>query len=44
MENNIRMDLGEIGWEDVDWIRLAQDRGQWPSLVNTVMTSISNKR
>jgi hypothetical protein len=23
-EDNIRMDLGEIGWEDVDWLHLAQ--------------------
>jgi hypothetical protein len=23
---NIKMDLREIGWEDVDWIHLAQDR------------------
>jgi hypothetical protein len=26
--DNIRMDLREIGWEDVDWIHLAQDRDQ----------------
>jgi hypothetical protein len=25
-EDNIRMDIGEIGWEGVDWIHLAQDR------------------
>jgi hypothetical protein len=25
-EDNIRMDLREMGWEDVDWIHLAQDR------------------
>jgi hypothetical protein len=25
--DNIRMDLGEVGWGDVDWIGLAQDRG-----------------
>jgi hypothetical protein len=24
--DNIRMDLGEMGWDDVDWIGLAQDR------------------
>jgi hypothetical protein len=30
-ENNIRMDLTEIRWEDVDWIHLAQGRDQcWP--------------
>jgi hypothetical protein len=25
----IRMDLGEVGWGDVDWIGLAQDRNRW---------------
>jgi hypothetical protein len=36
-EDNIKMDLREIGFEDVDWIQLAQDRGRWQALVNTVM-------
>jgi hypothetical protein len=36
-EDNIRMDLREIGWKRVDWIHLAQDRDQWRALVNTVM-------
>jgi hypothetical protein len=27
-DDNIRMDLREIGWESVDWIHLAQDRDQ----------------
>jgi hypothetical protein len=31
------MDLGEIGWDGVDWIELAQDRDQWRALVNMVM-------
>jgi hypothetical protein len=31
------MDLREIGWEDVDWIRLAQDKNRWKCLVNMVM-------
>jgi hypothetical protein len=26
---NIRMDLGEVGWGDVDWISLPQDRNRW---------------
>jgi hypothetical protein len=36
-EDNIIMDLREIGWGDMDWIDLAQDRDQWRALVNTVM-------
>jgi hypothetical protein len=35
--NNIRKDLGEIGWGGVDWIGLAQDRDRWRALVNVVM-------
>jgi hypothetical protein len=30
------MDLGELGWGDVDWIGLAQDRNRWGALVNSV--------
>jgi hypothetical protein len=37
-EDKIKMDLGETGFGDVDWIRLAQDRDWWRSLVNTVMS------
>jgi hypothetical protein len=36
-EDNIRMDVGAIGWEGVDWIHLAPDRDQWRAVVNTVM-------
>jgi hypothetical protein len=36
-EDNIRMDLGEIGWGRMDWIDLAEDRDQWRALVNTVI-------
>jgi hypothetical protein len=36
-EDNIKMDLGEIGIDGANWIRLAQDRVQWPASVNTVM-------
>jgi hypothetical protein len=32
-----RMDLVEVGWGDVDWIRLAQDRDRWRALVNSVL-------
>jgi hypothetical protein len=31
---NIKMDFGEVGWGDVDWIGLAQDRNRWRALVN----------
>jgi hypothetical protein len=34
VENNIKMDLKEIGCDVVTWIHLAQDRGQWWALVN----------
>jgi hypothetical protein len=35
--DNIRMDLGEMGWGDVDWIGLAKDRNRWRALVNSVL-------
>jgi hypothetical protein len=37
-EDNIKMDLREIGFGDVDWIYWAQDRDRWRALVNTVMS------
>jgi hypothetical protein len=36
-EERIKMDLREIGWVDVEWIHLAQDRDHWQALVNAVM-------
>jgi hypothetical protein len=35
--DNIRIDLGEVGWGDVDWIGLAQDGNRWRALVNSVL-------
>jgi hypothetical protein len=35
--DNIKMEFREIGWDDMDWIDLAQDRDRWRALVNTVM-------
>jgi hypothetical protein len=35
--DNIRMDLGEAEWDDVDWIDLAQDKNRWRALVNSVL-------
>jgi hypothetical protein len=31
-QDNIRMDLREIGWDGVDWIDLAQDMDDWRAL------------
>jgi hypothetical protein len=36
-EDNINMDLKEIGIDRTNWILLAQDRVQWRACVNTVM-------
>jgi hypothetical protein len=35
--DNIRTDLREIGWEDVDWLHLAKDSDQQWALLNMVM-------
>jgi hypothetical protein len=35
--DNIRKDLGEVGWGDMDWNGLAQDGNRWKALVNSVM-------
>jgi hypothetical protein len=37
MCHNIKISRREIGWGDMDWIDLPQDRDQWMGLVNTVM-------
>jgi hypothetical protein len=31
------MNLKEVGWDDVDWINVAEDRDQWRALVNSVL-------
>ena len=36
-EDNIKMDLQEVGCGAVDWIEVAQDRDRWWALVNAVM-------
>ena len=36
-EDNIKMDLQEVGGSRGDWTELAQDRGRWRALVSTVM-------
>jgi hypothetical protein len=35
--DNIRMDHVEVGWGDVDWNGLAQDKDRWRALVNSVL-------
>jgi hypothetical protein len=36
-EDNIKMDLREVGWDGRDWIDLAQDRDRWRAYLNAVM-------
>jgi hypothetical protein len=36
-KDNIKVDLREIGWGDMDWLDLTQNKDQWRALVNTVM-------
>jgi len=37
------MYLQEVGWEDVDWIVLAQNRDSWRAVVNRVMNLLVPK-
>jgi hypothetical protein len=36
-EDNIKMGLQEVGWADMNWIDLAQDRDSWRALIIAVM-------
>ena len=36
-EDNIKMDLQEVGCGGLNWINLAEDRDRWQALVNAVM-------
>jgi hypothetical protein len=36
--HNIRMDFVEVGWGDVHWIGLAQNRDRWRTLINSVLS------
>jgi hypothetical protein len=35
--DNIKMDLGRMGWGDMDGVGLAQDRDRWRAVVSAVM-------
>ena len=37
-EDNIKVDLQEVGCGDMDWIGLAQDKDRWRVIVNAVMS------
>jgi hypothetical protein len=36
-EDNIKMDLQEVGWGGMDWIDMVQDRDRWWDFVSAVM-------
>jgi hypothetical protein len=36
-KDNIRMDLGKVGWKGVDWLHVVEDRDKWQALLNVVM-------
>jgi hypothetical protein len=36
-EDNIKMDIQEVRWVDLDWIDMAQHRDRWQALVSAVM-------
>jgi hypothetical protein len=42
--DNIKVNLRKIGWDDVDWIHMTQDRDQWKALVNTAMNLRAQKK
>ena len=43
-ENNIKMDLKEIGVDVMNWMELAQDRGYWRALWSSMIMRVQNLR
>jgi hypothetical protein len=43
LEDNIKMDLREIGWEGMYCVHLAEDGLKWLAVVNTVMNLLGSK-
>jgi hypothetical protein len=41
-EDNIKMDIQEVGFGGMDWIELAQDRYRWRTLANALMNFRGN--
>jgi hypothetical protein len=37
LEDNIKMDLQEVAWKNIDWIDMAQYKDKWRAIVNAVM-------
>jgi hypothetical protein len=40
LEHNIKMDLEDVGWGEMDWINMAKIRDRWRALVNAVMNNL----
>jgi hypothetical protein len=40
-DDNIKMDITEIGWGGVDWMHVTQNRDQWWALVNAIIIMVN---
>jgi hypothetical protein len=43
-DDNIKMNLQEVGWGDMDWFDLAQDRDRWRARVNAELNSLGSRK